>query len=136
VTEHLWTASAISGNVRSVSQHIFRGSLVTSRWVNGPFWDKVEVARDRLVLHPKARPRQAILRGDVMAIEFEKMRLPLVWTTNVYFRLSDGSRAPRLFTPWRPRAFRSCLADRGWPIIDCPSVSLRRNRSDSTELTT
>lgn len=112
--------------MRSVSEHTFHGSLVSGRWVNGPFWDKVEVGREQIVLHPWARPRLVLLRSHVAAVEFEKVRLPLYWTTYAYFRLSDGSRAPKLFAPWKQRAFRGRLADCGWPTIDLPTVSLRR----------
>ena len=64
-------------------------------------------------------------RTAVRHVEIEVMRVPFQWATACDFRLDDGRRAAKLFTPWSTRQFRRVLTSLGWPILDLPKVTLR-----------
>lgn len=69
-------------------------------------------------LQPWLRDGTTVERKDVEAVEFVKVRLPLVWRTLVRFRYTDGSVGRRMFIPARTErvhaAFRACE----WPTRD------------------
>lgn len=96
----------------------FRGALVAGPWTSGVFWDRVNVTRDRIHLNPWLRRKIVLDRHQVQVIEFESVRLPLWWTTNVRFLLVDGTMAPKLFNPASTRRFRQALESHDWPTTD------------------
>ena len=111
-----------AGVPRAGEARSFHGSLVISTWLSGAWWDTVAICRDRLVLRPWARPRTELSRSDLAVVEFEPFGWnPVLWkTASVYFRLTDGSRAPRSFNPIRLQAFRAALGDLEWLMRDLP----------------
>ena len=76
------------------------------------------MTREQIRLHPWLRKRVVLDRPQVKVVEFETVRLPLWWTTNVRFHLIGGTTAPKLFNPGRTRRFRRCLESLGWPTCD------------------
>ena len=54
----------------------FRGSLVASPWTKGVFWDRVDVTREQIRLHPWLRKRVILDRPQVKVVEFETVRYP------------------------------------------------------------
>ena len=103
----------------------YRGNLLSSTLVRKPPLDHVDVSADAITLRPLGSSPLRIERDDLDAVEFERVRLPLVWTTNIYFARRDGSRAPRSFNVLRSRSFRASLEALGWPTRDLPSRTLR-----------
>ncbi|WP_332644004.1 hypothetical protein [Aeromicrobium sp.] len=96
----------------------FHGALVASPWTRGSFWDRVDVTVERIHLRAWLRKNIVIDREQITAIEFEKVRGPFIWATNVRFLLSDGTTAPKLFVPFRTRSFRRALETLDWPTQD------------------
>ena len=107
----------------SPKSEVFRGSLTASPWTRGWFWDRVEVSVHTIVLRPWMRSVVKLERAHIDCIEFERVRLPLWLVTNVRFRRTDGSMAPKIFVPVRTRRFRLALDACGWPTADAPALS-------------
>jgi hypothetical protein len=103
----------------------FRGTLLSSSMVHKPPFDHVEVTARAITLRPLWGEPLRIERADIEAIEFERVRLPLNWTTPIYFVLRNGSRTPKFFVTLRTRSFRSSLEDLGWPTRDRTPRTMR-----------
>jgi hypothetical protein len=109
-----------------------RGMLVRSRWTRSQPTDIVLVWSDRVLLLPWLRQNIEIARSDVDLIEVVTHRvLPFVWSRNFYFRLTDGSVAPKLYTPLRPGRFRSGVIELGYPIKDLGREGFERRAGRS-----
>ena len=98
----------------------FRGALVVSPWTRGSFWDRVDLTSERICLRPCLRKTIVLDRSEVRAVEFEEVRslLTMTWATNVRFQLVNGTHAPKLFIPARPRRLRRTLESLGWMTQD------------------
>ena len=114
---------------RDEEKRTFHGSLFLKSRVKGVFGHRVELSPSQLTLRPWARPNRTLAWAEVTMVEIHRVRLPLWWRTYVRFRLVDGVRASKLFTPWRVRALREALGDLGWAMSDLPTTSLRRSRT-------
>jgi len=83
----------------------FRGGVVRNVFTSGAFWERLVVRPGSATLEPWLGKAVTIVRNDVEAVEFVKVRLPFVWRTLVRFRCVDGSveRRRRRSTPWAQR---------------------------------
>jgi hypothetical protein len=107
-----------------------RGELVAWRWTRGQPTDIVHVWADRIGLKPWLRTDIYISREEIDAIEFVFLRVfPFWWSRDVYFRLNDGSRVPKLFRPLRCGRFRAGVKALGYPVRDLGREGLRKVRS-------
>jgi hypothetical protein len=104
----------------------FHGAVVSSRWTQGTLLDHLDVDEERISLRPWLRHSVILERGSIETVEFERVRLPLVWRTNVLFRHKDGSHAPKLFAAFRVNRLTQALMDLGWPVVELPPRTLNR----------
>lgn len=103
----------------------FRGSLVARTATSGVFWDHLNASKTELVLRPWLRQDIRLTRDEVGAIEFRRVRLPFIWKTDVRFRLTNGTYAPKLFVTFRTEKLRSALSRLKWPVEDGAPLNLR-----------
>jgi hypothetical protein len=104
----------------------FHGAIVPRVWINGFFWDRVDVDADQIVLRPWLRRRGVVDRDSVDMVGFEPVALlPFVLKSNVRFLCDGRDVVPRLFTPIFKRRFRQAIEDLGWPVADLAPMSLR-----------
>jgi hypothetical protein len=96
----------------------FYGAIVSSPWVRGSFWDRVDVSRESIHLRPWMRTNILLDRARVEYVGFEKDWRPLTWATNVRFHLVGGGTATKIFVPARTRALRDAIEELGWPTQD------------------
>jgi hypothetical protein len=107
----------------AVSATRFRGSLVSSPWINGVWWDAVDIDEERIVLRPWLRRNITLDRSIIDHVEITRVRVPFNWSTYVSFHHVDGTTAAKIFTPWQRRKFRAALIELGWIVVDkggCP----------------
>jgi hypothetical protein len=103
--------------------HTSRGMLVASRWTKSLPVDTVEVSSEAIALRPKMRPERLLARSDILRIEYDRVRLPLWWSNDFYFRMTDGTRFPKLFQPLRSKRFIQMLIESGYEVLDLLQVS-------------
>jgi hypothetical protein len=127
-----WQPTAVSLDRRSMAKGIsrirtrFRGSLVSARWINGVWWDAVDVDDECIVLRPWLRRDITLNRSAIGRVEIERVRIPFHWSTYVSFHHVDGTVAAKIFSPWRLRHFRDLLIERRWIVVDKPVRRLFR----------
>lgn len=103
----------------------FRGSVVSSFLEHGWPGNVMEVDRESLTLRTTLLEPLIARREHVEAIEFRRMRLPLMWSTFIVVGLDDGYLS-HMFVALRKSKVRRGLLALGWPVEDGPRVS-RRN---------
>jgi hypothetical protein len=101
-----------------VSAARFRGSLVSSPWINGVWWDAVDINEEHIVLRPWLRRNITLTRSSIDRVEITRVRVPFNWSTYVSFHRLDGTVAAKIFTPWQRRKFRAALIELGWIVVD------------------
>lgn len=84
----------------------------------------MEVDRDSLTLRTTLLEPVIARREHVEAIEFRRMRLPLMWSTFIVVRLDDEYLS-QMFVTFRKRKVRRGLIALGWHVEDGPRVSGR-----------
>jgi len=94
----------------------FRGGFVRNVFTSGAFWERLVVRPGSATLEPWLGKAVTIVRNDVEAVEFVKVRLPFVWRTLVRFRCVDGSVERRMFVPARTGRVRKAFISLNWPV--------------------
>jgi hypothetical protein len=97
----------------------FRGSVVRSRWSKGPFWHSLDADEREIRLRRGPFRPMVISRTATTLVRFERVSLPLWWTTQVTFDTKGAGRG-YVFNPARPRRLSACLRELGWPVTGDP----------------
>ena len=100
----------------------FRGDVVSSFSSRGWPGNSLELDHDQLTLRRLGADPVLVRRENVDAVEFRRMRLPLLWRTFTVVRLKSGS-LPEMFVAFRSKKLRSTLAELGWKVEDGPRVT-------------
>jgi hypothetical protein len=104
----------------------FRGSVHTSGWGRGAFWNRLDADETVIVFRTLLSGATRVERAAVDRVEFERIRLlPFRWETNVRLRTTSGQRVPIRFVPFRPNRLRRSLETLGWPVADVETVTYR-----------
>ncbi len=94
---------------------VFRGSLVRTRISRGGFWNTLTATPDQVALGRWPLDPVTVHRSETRAVRFQRVSLPLWWTTDVTFD-TDGAGSRYIFSPVRPRRMEEQLRLLQWPI--------------------
>ena len=98
--------------------HTSRGALVKWWFMNALPMDTVELSSEGITLRPRMRRPLNLARSAILRVEYDRVRRPLNWSNDFYFRMVDGTRAPKLFRPLRTRRFIQMLGELGYEVAD------------------
>lgn len=108
-------SSAPDGDLHIVS---FRGSIVGSKWDRGWPFDRLVIHGQRVTLSGVHGEVDEFARDDIVRIEVERVRIPLLWRTTFCFKRTDGDPSP-MFIPYRASKLAVTLEGLGWPVVRC-----------------
>jgi hypothetical protein len=95
-----------------------RGALSRGKRTRGQPSDIVEVSADRIAMRPLLGPDIILIRSNIQRVEVRRVRQPLWWSNDFYFRMVDGTRAPKLFRPLRTKHFLRILNEFNYAVLE------------------
>ena len=91
----------------------FLGSIVLSKSERAWPFDHLLIEADQLRLKSPFRDHRVLDRSEVVSIEIERVRVPLLWRTVIWFRLRSDYVG---FVAYRTRRVTAVLQEFGWSL--------------------